>query len=38
MPCYFRSKIICEDSELQMNRIKKEMGVDVSVPITSDNF
>ena len=38
MPCYFRSKIICEDSELQMNRIKKEMGVDVSIPITSDNF
>merc|ERR1719285_1638101 len=32
MPCYFRSKIICEDSELQMNRIKKEMGVDVSIP------
>merc|ERR1712001_654464 len=38
IPCYFRSKIICEDSELQMNRIKKEMGVDVSIPITSDNF
>ena len=38
MPCYFRSKIICEDSDLQMNRIKKEMGVDVSIPITSDNF
>jgi len=38
MPCYFRSKIICEDSELQMSRIKKEMGVDVTIPITRDNF
>jgi len=37
VPCFFRSKIICEDSELQMNRIKKEMGVDVTIPVTSDN-
>ena len=37
VPCFFRSKIICEDSELQMNRIKKEMGVDVTIPVTTDN-
>jgi len=37
VPCYFRSKIICEDSELQMERIKKTKGVDVTVPITADN-
>jgi len=37
VPCFFRSKIICEDSELQMGRIQKERGVDVSVPITTDN-
>ena len=37
VPCFFRSKIICEDSELQMDRIKKERGVDVTVPVTTDN-
>ena len=37
VPCFFRSKIICEDSELQMKRVRKEMGVDVTVPITTDN-
>ena len=37
VPCFFRSKIICEDSDLQMTRIKKERGVDVTVPITSNN-
>jgi len=37
VPCYFRSKIICEDSELQMERIKKTKGVDVTVPVTTDN-
>ena len=37
VPCFFRSKIICEDSELQMERIRKEMGVDVTVPVTTDN-
>ena len=37
VPCFFRSKIICEDSELQMDRIKKEKGVDVSEPVTTDN-
>lgn len=36
-PCFFRSKIICEDSELQMTRIEKESGVDVTIPITTDN-
>merc|ERR1712088_752198 len=36
-PCFFRSKIICEDSELQMSRIEKESGVDVTIPITTDN-
>jgi hypothetical protein len=30
--CYFRSKIICEDSDLQMKRILKEEKVDVRVP------
>lgn len=30
--CYYRSKIICEDSDLQMERIKKEKKVDVTVP------
>lgn len=35
VPCYFRSPIICEDSDLQMARIKKEMGVDVSTPLTA---
>ena len=37
VPCFFRAKIICEDSELQMKRIQKEMGVDVSLPDTADN-
>jgi len=30
--CYFRSKIICEDSDLQMERIEKETKVDVKTP------
>jgi len=30
--CYFRSKIICEDSDLQMERIMKEKRVDVRIP------
>jgi len=34
VPCYFRSKIICEDSELQMERVRKENGVDVTNPLT----
>jgi len=32
VPCYFRSMVICEDSELQMERVKKENGVDVTIP------
>jgi len=32
VPCFFRSMIICEDSEMQMRRMRKEMGVDVRVP------
>jgi hypothetical protein len=28
----FRSKIICEDSDLQMERITSETKVDVKVP------
>jgi len=35
VPCYFRSRIICEDSDLQMARVKKEKGVDVSIPLTA---
>ena len=35
VPCYFRSRIICEDSDLQMKRVKKERGVDVSIPLTA---
>jgi len=35
VPCYFRSRIICEDSDLQMERVKKEKGVDVSIPLTA---
>ena len=30
----FRARIICEDSELQMERIKSESGVDVTVPLS----
>ena len=33
VPCYFRSRIICEDSDLQMERVKIEHGLDVSVPV-----
>jgi len=32
VPCFFRSKIICEDSDLQMERITSETKVDVKVP------
>ena len=32
VPCYFRSRIICEDSDLQMERVKIQHGVDVSIP------
>ena len=32
VPCYFRSRIICEDSDLQMERVKAQHGVDVTVP------
>ena len=34
VPCYLRSKIICEDSDLQMERLRKENGVDVTIPLT----
>ena len=37
VPCYFRSKIICEDSELQMERVRKENGVDVTNPLTDSS-
>lgn len=30
----FRSKLICEDSDLQMERIKEETKVDVRIPTT----
>ena len=30
--CFTRARIICEDSELQMKRVKAETGLDVSVP------
>ena len=33
VPCYFRSRIICEDSDLQMERVKIEHGLDVSTPV-----
>ena len=33
VPCFFRAKIICEDSEKQMKRIMRERGVDVRTPI-----
>jgi len=33
-PCFKRGRIICEDSELQMERIKSEAGVDVTVPLS----
>ena len=29
-----RGRIICEDSELQMERVRAENGVDVSVPLS----
>ena len=32
VPCYFRSRIICEDSDLQMERVRAQHGVDVTVP------
>ena len=32
VPCFFRAKIICEDSEKQMRRIFRETGVDVHTP------
>jgi len=34
VPCFTRARIICEDSELQMERIKSESGVDVTVPLS----
>ena len=34
VPCYFRSRVICEDSELQMERVRKESGVDVTIPLS----
>ena len=30
--CFTRARIICEDSELQMKRVKSETGLDVTVP------
>jgi len=35
VPCFFRSAIICEDSDVQMARVKREKGVDVSKPTLS---
>jgi len=35
VPCFFRSAIICEDSDVQMARVKRERGVDVSRPTSS---
>merc|ERR1719266_2334552 len=32
VPCYFRSRIICEESDLQMERVRPQHGVDVSLP------
>lgn len=32
--CYYRSKIICEDSDIQMERVKKETNTDVRIPDT----
>jgi len=32
VPCYFRSRIICEDSDLQIERVKTQEGIDVSIP------
>ena len=33
VPCYFRSRIICEDSDLQMERVLSQHGVDVTIPL-----
>jgi len=33
-PCFSRARIICEDSELQMERVKSENGVDVTIPLS----
>jgi hypothetical protein len=35
VPCFFRGRIICEDSEAQMARVLRERGVDVTVPDNS---
>ena len=32
VPCFTRGRIICEDSDLQMERVKLETGLDVTVP------
>ena len=36
--CCCRGRIICEDSELQMERIKSEAGVDVAIPLSERNW
>jgi len=36
-PCFKRGRIICEDSELQMERIQSEAGVDVTIPLSEKN-
>ena len=28
----FRSRIICEDSDLQIERVKTQQGIDVTIP------
>ena len=35
--CFNRARIICEDSELQMKRVKAETGLDVTVPESERN-
>ena len=37
VPCYFRSRIICEDSDLQMERVLSQHGVDVTQPLDQEN-